>query len=59
MFVHERDNNHKFNFNDVREIAQEKRSRPRKFVEGLFSKLEPNSANNAQEIPSAYLNVLK
>ena len=59
MFVHQRDNNHKFNLNDVRVLAQEKRSKPRKFVEGLFSKLEPNSVNNAQEIPSVYINVLK
>ena len=59
MFVHQRDNNHKFNLNDVRVLAQEKRSKPRKFVEALFSKLEPNSVNNAQEIPSVYINVLK
>ena len=59
MFIHERDNNHKFNLNETRVIAQEKRSKPRKFVEGLFSQFEQNSINNAQEIPAVYLNVLK
>ena len=59
MFAHERDSNHKFNLEEVRVIAQEKRSKPRKFVEGLFSQFEQNSINNAQEIPAVYLNVLK
>ena len=59
MFVHERDFDHKFKIDEVRVILEEKRSKPRKFVEGVFSKLELNSINNAQDIPSVYLNVLK
>ena len=59
MFVHERDFDHKFKIDEVRVIPEEKRSKPRKFVEGVFSKLELNSINNAQDIPSVYLNLLK
>ena len=59
MFVHERELNHKFNLEEVRVIAQEKRCKPRKFVEGVASKLSNNAINNAQEIPSVYWNILK
>ena len=59
MYVHERDHKHKFNLEDVRVVAQENRCKPRKFIEGVFSKLAPKSINIAQEIPSVYLSILK
>ena len=58
MYVHERNSNHKFDLDSVRVLAQEKRSKPRKFVEGVFSKYCDDHVNIAQEVPSVYLNVL-
>ena len=37
MFQHEQEFNHKFNLDNVRVLAQEKRRKPREFVEGVFS----------------------
>ena len=57
MYVHERDHNHKFDLDNVRVLAQEKRSKPRKFVEGVFSMFSDDHVNNAQDVPTVYLNV--
>ena len=58
MYTHERDENHNFDLQNVNILMQESHLRPRKFIEGVFSQFNPNSINRAQEIPSAYLNVL-
>ena len=59
MYLHERDSNHEFDLDNVRVLAQERRSKPRKFVEGVFSTFSDHHVNNAQEVPAVYLNVLK
>ena len=59
IFTHERDQNHKFNMNNVNILMQETKLRPRKFIEGVFSHFNTDSINRAQELPTAYLNILQ
>ena len=59
MYTHERDLNHKFDLENVNILMQESQLRPRKFIEGVFSHFNPDSINRAQEVPTAYLNVLQ
>ena len=59
MYTHERDHNHKFDLENVNILMQESQLRPRKFIEGVFSHFNSESINRAQEVPTAYLNVLQ
>ena len=60
IYTHERDNkDHKFNMTEVNILMQETQTRPRKFVEGIFSHFNNDSVNRALDIPTAYLGVLK
>ena len=59
MYIHERDENHKFDLKNINILMQESQHRPRKFIEGVFTHFDPNSINRAQEVPTAYLNVLQ
>ena len=59
IYTHERDSNHKFNMSNVEILMQESRIRPRKFVEGAFTHFQTQSINRAQEVPTAYLNILQ
>ena len=47
MYVHEREFDHKFDLDNVRVLAQERWSKPRKFVEGVYSKFSDNHVNIA------------
>ena len=59
IFTHERDEHHKFNMTNVNVLMQETQLRPRKFIEGAFSHFNDYSVNRAQEMPTAYLNILQ
>ena len=59
MFIHERNENHKFDMDNINILMQEGQLRPRKFIEGVFSHFNPASVNRAQEVPTAYLNILQ
>ena len=59
MFLHNRNNHHSFNTNQVKIIASEVKCYPRKFVEACHSKFNNNSINRCTEIPLCYLNLIK
>ena len=47
------------NTTNVNVLMQETQLRPRKFIEGAFSHFNDYSVNRAQEMPTAYLNILQ
>ena len=59
MFLHNRNNNHSFNTNEVKIVESETKCYPRKFVEACHSKFNNNSINRCTEIPLCYLNLIK
>ena len=59
IFIHERNENHKFDMDNVNILMQEGQLRPRKFIGGVFSHFNSDSVSRAQEVPTAYLNVLQ
>ena len=59
MYVHQRDSGHKFDLDNVKILMQENKCKPRKFIEGVFTKFSNHAINRAQDIPDVYLSVLK